>query len=46
LPADTAISILHSDAFVNLHWGWGINIGGDGFGGSGEGGCGGGTTAP
>jgi hypothetical protein len=25
----TPVSILYSDAFVNLHWGWGYNIGGD-----------------
>ena len=24
---DTAVSILYRDAFVNLHWGWGYNIG-------------------
>jgi len=30
LPVDAAVSILYRDAFVNLHWGWGYNIGGDG----------------
>jgi hypothetical protein len=32
LPVGTAVSILYSDAFVNLHCGWGYNIGGDGGG--------------
>ena len=34
LPVDTIVSILYSDAFVKLNWGWGYNIGGGGGGGS------------